>query len=319
LYYNIVQTSIPLEREIATVLDVTNNFVKRFFLERYSDMEDVQVEVTGKEFNFGEPYRIDYDATATFQPGSIPPSQFQLNQVLSEVFAGDNLNAYISELQQLQGTVFNTINSISSGEVSPQASRFSMRVSIASAACVFAILISAVFLYRQRKSYDLMEKADYNPTCMTIAGETYESTTYAGSHDDPYGAIQQGHSYEERDSAIDDAIETPPSRLHIDDNDVVSTAETPLRMNSWSESFHGPLQMEHTYDDDHITPTSAYLEEAEAVKQPSPNGYVDPLHHNNDNAIRPSLVIRNNTMMSEDEDVPLRVVDLIKRFSSKQR
>jgi hypothetical protein len=311
LYYDIDQSAIPLETEVERVVAVTNDFVQNYFSQRYSDLESVKVDLVQKEFTFGQPYRIDFAATAAFRPDATPPPQSELNQVLTDAFSGNNLIVYISVLQRLEGTIFNTIKEVNENSASPQGSRFSLRVSIASAACVFAIMLSGLFLCRHRQKFYAMEQKGYNAANNTVAGDTYKSTVYEDSPEEGNTNFY-ARTYEERDSSIFDSSESQQLETGVS-KDEVSVTERSDRTDPWGALKHRPLHGRDAENDNSVQ-SSPYLEDA-IISPPSQ----DPLQHEFGQLSDSRFISPNTTTMSEDEDVPLRVVDLIKRFSSSMR
>ena len=267
LFYDIDQ--IPLEREVLEVVILTEDYVDDFFRQQLDDLLGVATSLTERKFTFNQPYRISYQSIATFL-GNPPPAS-ELNALLADAFSGENLDAYVASLKQLENNVFSNTDEVEE-EIQPEPSERILGsnttfILTAASAGAFILVVFGAIVYRRKKTYKpLGEVEKLHPGHMTVAGDTYTagSTLSPGPEGDEkaYASAEEApHDVHADEYPPDDGLQGFGSRL----DDVTEAASSP------------------------------YIEDEE----------IEELGDQ-----RASCLATE----SEDENVPMRVVDLVRLF-----
>jgi hypothetical protein len=304
LFYTIQPSRIPLSTEVVEVVGITAAYLKIFFEEIFSDDPDTEFNDFftdridgGDSFGFNEPYGIEYSSAAVFTIGSsIVPTPGQLDELLSQAFLGQDLSLYLGLLQSLPSdNEFSTTSNVTemkiieplgapagSGTRSDDSSS-TIPIAAATGAGAFVLIILGVVLYRRRERYDELGKLDENAMGhMTVADETFvgNSTAYSASD-----ALTEQHE---------------PST----DGENRSVAwHSEWAMSTHAVSEEGSIPDQDSISDDGSTEMPPELD-GQSVKE--------NYEARDEATIDPGNESGNE---SEDEEVPVRVVDLIKMFS----
>jgi hypothetical protein len=350
LRYSIDRTRIPLNNEVDEVGALTNEYLNALFLERYNDMMIFSTSTNGSQFSLTSPFEINYISTATFPFGtqSIPTFD-ELEQTLLGAFTAPQDEAYLDLLQALPdtnifSTTANVTGDITAVRVSPatRTARSKVTVGAATGAIAFILMIGGVLCLQQRRSTKPSQKRLKNNGSYgfrsdgvnkisgyaTVAGDTFPETSTVWS-----GTTKPKSGIAEENPYLDD------DGLSLEDNSVWTTKN--------NDSRHTMEYGVHM-DDDEINAIAAIVEASEKdsllMRENAADANVrkndlascreldsDPLRCDNQTSSSHSddtecgnLCSRskglddcNDDDYSVDANVPLRVVDLIKRFSSK--
>jgi hypothetical protein len=115
---------IPFRSELLEVVEVTKEYLNRFFEDHFEGEGDIildefQTIFTDTESDFGDPVYVAYKSSAIFNPSSssIPTTQ-ELDTTLTEAFQGQNLDGYLGMLQALPpNNLFSTTTFVMNTEV----------------------------------------------------------------------------------------------------------------------------------------------------------------------------------------------------------
>jgi hypothetical protein len=303
LFYTIQPLRIPFRTEVVEVVEITAAYLKIFFEEIFSDDPDTVFSDFftdridgGDSFGFNQPYGIEYSSVAVFSIGSsIVPTPGQLDELLSQAFLDQDLALYLGLLQSLPSdNVFSTTSNVTETKIleplgapadserRSDDSSSTIPIAAATGAGAFVLIILGVVVYRRRERYDDLGKLDENAMGhMTVADETFvgNSTAYSASD-----ALTEQHE---------------PS-----DGENRSVAWH----SEWAMSTHAVSEEGSVPDQDSISDDGS-TESPPELDEPT----VEENHEARDETtIDPGDESGNE---SEDEEVPVRVVDLIKMFS----
>jgi hypothetical protein len=120
LFYTIEQLRIPFTREVAEVVGITAAYLKIYFEEIFLDDPDTILNdfltdrLDGDSFGFNEPYGIVYSSVAVFSiESSIVPTPEELDNLLSQAFLGQELSIYLGLLGSLPSdNIFSTTSDV---------------------------------------------------------------------------------------------------------------------------------------------------------------------------------------------------------------
>jgi len=107
LYTTSDDDRVPFRSELLEVVELTRQYLDRFFLSYYdkselTDLSEVLTLFTNTRFDYGEPIPIDYESKVVFEGDSIVfPDTQDLDNTLASAFEGENLDVYIGLLQAL--------------------------------------------------------------------------------------------------------------------------------------------------------------------------------------------------------------------------
>jgi hypothetical protein len=120
LFYTIEQLRIPFTREVTEVVGITAAYLKIYFEEIFLDDPDTILSdfltdrLDGDSFGFNEPYGIVYSSVAVFSiESSIVPTPGELDNLLSQAFIGQELSIYLGLLGSLPSdNLFSTTSDV---------------------------------------------------------------------------------------------------------------------------------------------------------------------------------------------------------------
>jgi hypothetical protein len=216
LLYAVDAFRLPFQTEIDAVVALTQVYLEDFFtvvfesssLAQYEGSTTVEDETIVR---FGQPIQTRYFTDLVFSGSSQIPSNGELNGLLSSAFRGDNLAAYLAEIQGLpRSNIFSASTSVefsdlvgvaSSESDSDDSSSGVPKVGIASAvgAGAFFVAVVGLMLYRRRdQEYEEAEKYLDGDGHMTVAGETYQG----GSSLDSQSGVHRTQQFGDAESSI---------------------------------------------------------------------------------------------------------------------
>jgi hypothetical protein len=125
LFYTIEQLRIPLTTEVAVVAGITAAYLKIYFKEIFLDDPDTVLRdfltdrLDGDSFGFNEPYGIGYSSVAVFSIGSsIVPTPGELDNLLTQAFLGEDLSILLGLLGSLPSdNIFSTTSDVTETKI----------------------------------------------------------------------------------------------------------------------------------------------------------------------------------------------------------
>jgi hypothetical protein len=214
LLYAVDAFRLPFQTEIDVLVALTQGYLEDFFTVVFeaSSLAEFEGSTTVEDetiVRFGQPIQTRYFTDLTFSGTSQIPSDGELNGLLSSAFRGDNLAAYLAEVQALpESNIFAASTSVefmdvsgTSSNSSPDPSSGVPTVGIATAAGAGAFIVAVVglMLYRRRDEDD-EEDGKYldNDGHLTVAGDTYQG----GSSVDSQSGIHRTQQFGDAESSI---------------------------------------------------------------------------------------------------------------------
>jgi hypothetical protein len=322
LSYTFAYDRKPVDSEIAAAISVTRTYLNGFCRQRVEGLKELDTTLTDTEYAQAKPFRMDYTARAFFEASAdFIPSVGEMDLLLTLAFSGDNLRTYIGLLQQLPDVnIFSTTSDVSDSKstgdqglegVDPkststsQGENGSSKVAIGASlgAGTFIAVLLGILVCRRRESYEEMEKAVIEDGHRTVAGETYmeNSTMYSTS----YSSSEAESSLHHHTRLVDDIqSEWGLSTLHgITEDGVTEDGESVDQSSEYStDPLENPLGEYAHYQ--HIDPLQQHMEKFDQYDSDNESGH---------------LTATSSGGRSEDEEVPMRVVDLIRKFSPLSR
>ena len=297
-------------------MTITRTYLNGFSKQRLAELKELDTSKTSSEAT--EPpssYRIGFASTAFFVAGTDPlPTVGEMDLLTTLAFSGENLRTYLDLLGQLpEANIFSTTSdvydSISKPDDSDTVARKSnVAIGASASAGAFIALLIGVAFYRKRSTYVDLDKLAYDGH-ITVAGETYigGSTMYSAS-----------------------AVGNRIHQTHIGDDaqsmwGISTKAATEDCASEGGESMEfGEDTLEHQLGD---LSSYAHLVRLGEIGGEDDCDYAhDPLaplqvgdEYGSDNDTRRISGTLSSEELMEDADVPLRVVDLIRRFSPLSR
>ena len=300
LFYTIEQLRIPFTREVSEVVGITAAYLKIYFEEIFLDDPDTILSdfltdrADGDSFGFNEPYGIVYSSVAVFSiESSIVPTPGELDNLLSQAFLGQELSIYLGLLGSLPSdNLFSTTSDVTetklpeplsagrnaapAGSDAKSSDRSStIPIAAAAGAGAFVLIILGVVVYRRRERYDELGKLDGHD----MGHMTVAGETFVGNST-AYSAS--------------DAL-TEQHEQSVGGNRSVAW-HSEWAMSTHAVSEEGAISDQESLSDDGSTTESPPELDEQSVNE-NDEATIDPGNE------------------SEDEEVPVRVVDLIKMFS----
>jgi hypothetical protein len=276
------QSSIPSEQEVLEVTALTTAYLQFYFMELFDDLSSLTVEYVDNRFEIGAPFEIDYTSTASFEKGSANiPGTGGLDLALQEAFVGDNLVSYLNLLdsQLPEDNIFRTTTDVT------------------------------------------MESQSFSSTQAPVPVQDSTNTTARGGWaaiGASAGALlvagiafgvykQRGGGYDKMETEEKEAVVTLAGETYLGASTMCSATVKKTR-----------------FADEVAQSESALLNPSESDDQNGTMSFVDPLaalpedesHQTEDSPSSVEVLDDGVSVLSEDSFVPMRVVDLIKKFSS---
>jgi hypothetical protein len=248
LLYFVDAFRLPFQTEIDVVVALTQVYLEDFFTVVFeaSSLAEFEGSTTVEDetiVRFGQPIQTRYFTDVTFSGTSQIPSAGELNGLLSSAFRGDNLAAYLAEIQALpESNIFAASTSVEFSDVQAASSNSdsnsssgvpTVGIATAAGAGAFFVAVVGLMLYRRRDEDD-EEDGKYldNDGHITVAGETYQG----GSSVDSQSGIHRTQQFGDTESSISPTEwgEEAPSRKGEEEH--VSSLPMPLEDSSESDS-----------------------------------------------------------------------------------
>jgi hypothetical protein len=249
LLYSVDAFRLPFQTEIDVVVALTEGYLEDFFtivfesssLAAFEGSTTIEDETIVR---FGQPIQTRYFTDLTFSGTSQIPSDGELNGLLSSAFRGDNLAAYLAEIQALpESNIFAGSTSVefeavsagsstsNSGSDSSSSGVPTVGIATAAGAGAFIVAVVGIMLYRRRDEDD-EEDGKYldNDGHITVAGDTYQG----GSSVDSQSGIHRTQQFGDAESSISPTEwgEEVPSRKIEEEN----VSSPPMAFEDSSES-----------------------------------------------------------------------------------
>ncbi len=281
LNYDFEQPGIPMTNEIDALVGLTQSYLQSFFEARFLGLTSFDLENTGTRFSLQEPYEMNFTASVDIDNPTVPTSE-ELDIVLTESLSEENLQIYIDLVQRLpepnifRGTTDVTFEIYIVGPDDDDASP-RKRSGLAMASGIGAAALFAVLAIGKH----LQQGSSYNDK----ENGDKEPQQVISVTSDTY----QGEStvHQERRLHFSDEIQSIGSR-----SEWALSTRAVSEAGSDEESDEPPIRS--------LLQKEMEQREDLLLRQPYdsiPEGSMD------------------SDDMTEDEEVPVRVVDLIKRFS----
>jgi hypothetical protein len=215
LLYFIDAFRLPFQAEIDEVVDLTQEYLEDFFSIVFDTSSIAQFEGSATVENrtivrFGEPIQVRYFTDLTFSGSSQVPSDGELNGLLASAFRGDNLAAYLAQVQELpednlfsqsMSVEFEVVVDTSSNSDSDSSSGVpTVGIATAVGAGAFFVAVLGLMLYRRREQDDEEGGGKYldDDGHITVAGETFQE----GSSLDSQSGVHRTQQFGDTESSI---------------------------------------------------------------------------------------------------------------------
>lgn len=304
--YQLEELRIPMTTEAVAVGVITATYLRTYFEEIYFRDPNTILEdfvtfriLDGDSFGFDGVYDIQYNSMAVFSTqSSTIPTLAELDDLLSQAFLGENQAIYVGLIQSLPiDNIFSSTSVVSEiktpppsvpggrpgsrakGETRRESS--SVPIGAAVAAGTFVLVILGVVVYRRRERYDELDKLDDDAMGhMTVAGETFLGNSTA------YSASESGTDM------LSETNELEESHSKVSQSEWIRSTDEAISEQGSEESslMSDEGSVRSSLSDSIPVPTRDPLESTDAS-------------------------VDDGNESEDDEDVPMRVVDLIKRFS----
>jgi hypothetical protein len=214
LLYEIAAFRLPFQAEIDEVVSLTDEYLFDFFSIVFETSSIAQFEGSFTFENrtivrFGQPIQTRYFTDLTFSGSSQVPSDGELNGLLASAFRGDNLAAYLAQVQELpsdnlfqQSTsvTFEVVMAASSNSDSDSSSSIpTVGIATAAGAGAFFVAVVGLMLYRRREQDD-EDAGKYldDDGHITVAGETFQG----GSSLDSQSGVHRTQQFGDAESSM---------------------------------------------------------------------------------------------------------------------
>lgn len=307
---------VPSDSDVQAAVTITKTYLNGFSKQRLGQLKELDTRKISAEA--AEPpssYRIGFESTAFFVAGTDPlPTVGEMDLLTTLAFSGENLRTYLDLLEQLpEANIFSTTSDVydsisRSDDTDIVSKKSNVAIGASASAGAFIALLIGVAYYRKRSTYVDLDKLAYDGH-ITVAGETYigGSTMYSSSevgnrfHQTHMGddvqsiwgistkaatedcASEGGESMEFGEDTLEHQLGDLSSYAHLIRLDEFGTGDSCI----YPDDPLAPLQVEN--------------------------------HYGSDDGSRGISGNLSSEEQAEDADVPLRVVDLIRRFTPLSR
>lgn len=338
LFYTFNQLRIPTTADVGEVANLTQIYLFDFFKSQYAELDKLQTNLTNSMFLLLQPFEANYTSTALFPSAATTvPTAMDLEATLMSAFIGGNNKKYLAELQGLPtSNIFQTTTEVmlhfqtdpplktkqSTG--TDEQSKAGVTGGVAAAAgAVAAVLVVLAVRHRRRRNggsggkqngrrNDGTDKNrdDDDNAHLTVAGDTYlaDSTIFSGSSARRQTRFSEG------------------TRFLLDENQSLASRS------EWGLSTRAISEVGSSDESDEDEPTERRLfadEEEQAYNRTLLNVEVKETKEDVLLAMRDDMRLPrhysasderpDNDELSVDADVPMKVVDLIKKFSPSRK
>jgi hypothetical protein len=336
LFYTFNQVRIPSTVEVDGVANLTQTYLSAFFKAQYAEIDKLETNLTSSTFLLLRPYQANYTAKAEFtSTAATVPTTMELDATLMSAFVGSNNMKYLAKLHGLPTTnIFQTTTAVlllfqtnpivkaaqttgSTGSTgSQQQSKARVAGGIAAGAGAFVAILMAVAIRhyypqggKQKGRNDGMDKDDDDAAHVTVAGDTYladNSTVFSGQ-----SARRRTRFAEE-------------TRFMLDENQsLASRSEWGLSTRGISEVGSEDSDEEDRADRGLFADEEKLAYNRTLLNDGSEETKVDVLAMRDDMRLPRHYTsadeLPDNDDLSVDADVPMKVVDLIKKFTPARK
>lgn len=343
------QTRIPLEVEEDELTNITQNYISQFVVNRLPEVKEFLAEVDSIQFNLVEPFEVNYTATAVFAPDAEVLPALELDMVVTAAFQGDNMVAYLTIVRTLPTTnIFSTTTEayfvMDPSDVDPQKLRNRMprdskthtRVTagaVAGAGAFVLLIVAAGATWgRQRQQHPSKKQRRGAKSNKGGDGKNENTVYYVGASNEPEDETGQmtvaGDTYM-ADSTVVSASSGSFLRRQTRFAEETYLIDDTQSLASRSEWGLLPINEAKSGDDcgDEELPTSSsdtktllYNSDVQQTSEDllATNSPILPLRssgENNNDCTNHFNDDSDEDDLSVDDDVPLRVIDLIKKFT----
>lgn len=340
------QVVIPSTSEVEAVTTITSSYLSSFFAPRFPELITLETENIDSRFVLMQPYEMNFTSSAIFPEDamSIPPVA-ELDLVLMSAFTGNNQNVYIDLLSRLPASnVFSMTTEImfdlaaversgvhddfplerKSGNNSKKSktqessghrpNMVAIGTSAGAGAFVALILAAMHIRYRKRRArqggVDGLEKGgeEFDDVAhLTVAGDTYRggSTLYGG--EDSTIATRR-HT---RFAKANHSDARSATRFSMDEDRSLAT-RSDWGMSTRAISEEGDSSSDDDGEAEITAAKNRLFDEENPILARDPLASFRETHANDDADIQDTMLPDD---LSVDSFVPMRVVDLIKKFS----
>lgn len=323
-----MQARVPLNAEISDVVNLTQTYLLGFFETSFPAIDNVETNMTSSNFRLGEPFEINYTSAVDYPVGTsaneVAPA-LELEMLLMAAFSGTNVVVYLELLQGLPPeNVFQTTTEVlfsidpsevallprSIGEDSERSSSSKGRIAggvVAGAGACMAILVAVALRHKKhggrrvKNKHDGTAKKDNDDAGhVTVAGDTYmaDSTVFSGT------------------SALRRQTRFAEATQFVDENQSLASRSdwglsTRARSEVGSEESEEDRAERRLFDEEEPAFNRTLLEDIKETGEDVLAMRDDmrlPRHFDADE-------LSDGDDLSVDDDVPMRVIDLIKKFT----
>jgi hypothetical protein len=299
LSYTIEQLRIPFTSEVAEVVGITAAYLKIYFEEIFFDDPDTVLRdfstdrLDGDSFGFNQPYGIQYSSAAVFSIGSsIVPTPGELDNLLSQAFLGLDLSIYLGLLESLPSdNLFSTTSDVTEMKI-PEPSGGGRNVGPAG---------SDARSDDSSNTIPIAAATGAGAFVLIILGVVVYRRRGRYDELDKLDGNDMGHMTVAGETFVGNSTAYSASDALTEQHEPsVGGSRSVAWHSEWAMSTHavseeGQMSDQDSLSDDGSTESPPELDE-------------DSMKENDEATIDPGNE-------SEDEEVPVRVVDLIKMFS----
>jgi hypothetical protein len=325
LRYTFNQSRIPLESDTKALVNTTRDYLWRYFNNLLPELAALETQARSGQFRLTEPYEINYTTTAIYRSDPAPPV-VEFDMIVAAAFDDANIVTYLELVRSLPtSNVFRTTSAVAfamdssnakQGRRSKDTARTTGSVLAGASACILVVL-GVVCRFRQRQqSQMLLQPANKHGHMYTATGKDDEAGHVTVAGDTYQGAdstIVSGASSARRMRQTRFAQET---YLMDDGHSIASRSEwglLPTNDGTTEEAADEQEQVQTSLlqNEAEETPQDALARTMDYTQPPSP-------HANGDTDNEPEELSDSEDDLSVDDDVPMRVVDLIKKFTPRK-
>jgi hypothetical protein len=316
LAYVFERDDVPSDSDVQAAVTVTRTYLNGFSKQRLGELKELDTRKSFAESS--EPpssYQIGFESTAFFVAGTDPlPTVGEMDLLTTLAFSGENLRTYLELLGQLpEDNIFSTTSDVYDSiprNDDAVARKSNVAIGASASAGAFIALLIGVAFYRKRSSYVDLDKLAYDGQHITVAGETYVGGSTMYSSSGVGNRVHQTHMCDDTQSIW--GISTKAGT-----EDCASEGGQSMEF--------GEDTLEHQLGDlssyEHLIGLGEEVRDENSIYHHDPlaPAHLDVDPYSSDNESKRSRGSSRSAEHAEDADVPLRVVDLIRRFSPLSR
>jgi hypothetical protein len=324
LRYTFNQSRIPFESDTVALVNTTRNYLWRYFSNLLPELVALETQARSGQFRLTEPYDINYTTTAIYRSDPVP-SVLELDMIVTAAFDDTNIVTYLELVRSLPtSNVFRTTSAVAfamdssnakQGRRPKDTARTAGSVLAGASACILVVL-GVVCRFRQRQqSQILLQSTAKHGRMYTVTGKDDEAGHVTVAGDTYQGAdstVVSGASSARRLRQTRFAQET---YLMDDGHSIASRSEWGLlpTADGTPEEEAEEEQVQTSLLQNEVVETSqdALASTMDFTQLPSPHSIGDTENEQKE-------LSDSEDDLSVDDDVPMRVVDLIKKFTPRK-